>query len=72
MRRYLQEFSQKLLARTHEVGQHVEGILAEAKTTSTRAANVFNELLMLSNTQFIENVWLLDVSCTRSIAPASV
>jgi WASH complex subunit FAM21 len=61
---YLQEFSQKLTARTHAIEQMVDGLVHETKLTRARTHNVFNEFLMLANTQFIENVRLLH-ACMR-------
>uniref|UniRef100_A0AAA9SZK8 WASH complex subunit 2A n=1 Tax=Bos taurus TaxID=9913 RepID=A0AAA9SZK8_BOVIN len=52
---FLQEFSQQTISRTHEIKKQVDGLIRETKATDCRLHNVFNEFLMLSNTQFIEN-----------------
>uniref|UniRef100_A0A452HJ93 Uncharacterized protein n=1 Tax=Gopherus agassizii TaxID=38772 RepID=A0A452HJ93_9SAUR len=53
---FLQEFSQQTISRTHEIKKQVDGLIHETKATDCRLRNVFNDFLMLSNTQFIENV----------------
>ncbi|XP_054839988.1 WASH complex subunit 2-like [Eublepharis macularius] len=53
--RFLQEFSQQTISRTHEIKKQVDGLVQETKNTDCRLHNVFNGFLMLSNTQFIEN-----------------
>ncbi|KAM9379974.1 LOW QUALITY PROTEIN: WASH complex subunit 2-like [Phaethornis superciliosus] len=52
---FLQEFSQHTISRTHEITKQVDGLINETKATDCRLHNVFNDFLMLSNTQFIEN-----------------
>ncbi|KAM8774380.1 WASH complex subunit 2A isoform 7-T7 [Rhynchonycteris naso] len=52
---FLQEFSQQTISRTHEIKKQVDGLIRETKVTDCRLHNVFNDFLMLSNTQFIEN-----------------
>ncbi|XP_061856842.1 WASH complex subunit 2A isoform X2 [Colius striatus] len=52
---FLQEFSQQTISRTHEIKKEVDGLISETKATDCRLHNVFNDFLMLSNTQFIEN-----------------
>ncbi|XP_046852963.1 WASH complex subunit 2-like isoform X2 [Xenia sp. Carnegie-2017] len=52
---YLQEFSQNMLSQTHRMEQKVDGLVYETKGISTKVNNTFNNFLMLSNTQFIEN-----------------
>ncbi|KAM5323578.1 WASH complex subunit 2C isoform 3-T3 [Glossophaga mutica] len=52
---FLQEFSQHTISRTHEIKKQVDGLIRETKATDCRLHNVFNDFLMLSNTQFIEN-----------------
>ncbi|NXO03022.1 WASC2 protein, partial [Rhinopomastus cyanomelas] len=52
---FLQEFSQQTISRTHEIKKQVDGLINETKATDCRLHNVFNDFLMLSNTQFIEN-----------------
>ncbi|XP_032301523.1 WASH complex subunit 2 isoform X3 [Coturnix japonica] len=53
--RFLQEFSQQTISRTHEIKKQVDGLINETKAADCRLHNVFNDFLMLSNTQFIEN-----------------
>ncbi|XP_035186378.1 WASH complex subunit 2C isoform X5 [Oxyura jamaicensis] len=53
--RFLQEFSQQTISRTHEIKKQVDGLISETKAADCRLHNVFNDFLMLSNTQFIEN-----------------
>ncbi|XP_008568224.1 PREDICTED: WASH complex subunit FAM21C-like isoform X6 [Galeopterus variegatus] len=43
------------MSRTHEIKKQVDGLIRETKATDCRLHNVFNDFLMLSNTQFIEN-----------------
>ncbi|XP_069836602.1 WASH complex subunit 2C isoform X2 [Dendropsophus ebraccatus] len=52
---FLQEFSHQTIARTHDIEKQLDGLVREAKTTECRLHNIFNDFLMLSNTQFIEN-----------------
>ncbi|KAG8435196.1 hypothetical protein GDO86_013220 [Hymenochirus boettgeri] len=52
---FLREFSQQTISKTHEIEKQLDGLIREAKTTDCRLHNVFNDFLMLSNTQFIEN-----------------
>ena len=47
---------------THEIKKQVDGLIRETKATDCRLHNVFNDFLMLSNTQFIENVSYLVAS----------
>ena len=52
---YMQEFSQNMLSQTHSMEQKVDGLVHETKGISAKVHNTFNDFLMLSNTQFIEN-----------------
>eukprot|EP01114_Cavostelium_apophysatum_P012655 TRINITY_DN2885_c0_g1_i4.p1 TRINITY_DN2885_c0_g1~~TRINITY_DN2885_c0_g1_i4.p1 ORF type:complete len:1256 (-),score=484.30 TRINITY_DN2885_c0_g1_i4:54-3821(-) len=52
---YLQEFSAKILQKTKDIESQVDSLLFETKATDVRVHNAFNEFLMLSNKQFIEN-----------------
>ncbi|KAG8551970.1 hypothetical protein GDO81_004354 [Engystomops pustulosus] len=52
---FLQEFSHQTISRTHEIEKQLDGLVREAKSTECRLHNIFNDFLMLSNTQFIEN-----------------
>uniref|UniRef100_A0A3P9K3T8 Uncharacterized protein n=1 Tax=Oryzias latipes TaxID=8090 RepID=A0A3P9K3T8_ORYLA len=53
---YLQDFSQKMLSKTHEIEKQLDSLIRDTKATDSRLHSVFNDFLMLSNTQFIENV----------------
>ncbi|VDI07539.1 WASH complex subunit FAM21, partial [Mytilus galloprovincialis] len=60
---HLQDFSQQMISRVHEIGKEVDGLLHETKMTGVRVHNVFNDFIMLANTQFVENrVYDEDVS----------
>lgn len=60
---HLQEFSHQMISRVHEIGKEVDGLLHDTKMTGVRVHNVFNDFIMLANTQFIENrVYDEDVS----------
>ncbi|XP_069096517.1 WASH complex subunit 2-like isoform X3 [Pleurodeles waltl] len=52
---FLQEFSQQTISKTHEIEKQLDDLIRDTKTTNCRLHNVFNDFLMLSNTQFIEN-----------------
>ncbi|XP_078284805.1 WASH complex subunit 2 isoform X5 [Rhinoraja longicauda] len=52
---FLQDFSQRMLSRTHEIEKQLDGLIQNTKATDARLHNVFNDFLMLSNIQFIEN-----------------
>lgn len=53
---FLQDFSQRMLSKTHEIEKQLDGLIQDTKATDSRLHSVFNDFLMLSNTQFIENV----------------
>ena len=53
---FLQEFSQRMLSKTHEIEKQLDGLIRDTKATDCCLHTVFNDFLMLSNTQFIENV----------------
>ncbi|XP_061181281.1 WASH complex subunit 2-like isoform X2 [Saccostrea echinata] len=60
---YLKDFSQKMISRVHEIEKEVDGLMHDSKMTGVRANNVFNDFIMLANTQFVENrVYDEDVS----------
>ncbi|XP_052085774.1 WASH complex subunit 2-like isoform X2 [Mytilus californianus] len=60
---HLQDFSQQMISRVHEIGKEVDGLLHDTKMTGVRVHNVFNDFIMLANTQFVENrVYDEDVS----------
>jgi len=46
------------MKRTKEVEQQVETLVHETKTVDVKLHNSFNRFLLLSNTQYIENVRL--------------
>uniref|UniRef100_A0A8C1AQS0 WASH complex subunit 2C n=1 Tax=Cyprinus carpio carpio TaxID=630221 RepID=A0A8C1AQS0_CYPCA len=52
---FLQDFSQRMLSKTHEIEKQLDGLIQDTKATDSRLHTVFNDFLMLSNTQFIEN-----------------
>ncbi|XP_059802276.1 WASH complex subunit 2A isoform X1 [Hypanus sabinus] len=52
---FLQDFSQQMLSRTHEIEKQLDDLIQHTKATDSRLHNVFNDFLMLSNIQFIEN-----------------
>ncbi|CAD5125660.1 DgyrCDS13861 [Dimorphilus gyrociliatus] len=51
----LQNYSQKLVSRTHEVEKLLNTLIHETKMTNVRLDNTFNDFTMLANTQFVEN-----------------
>lgn len=53
---FLQDFSQKMLSKTHEIEKQLDSLIRDTKATDSCLHSVFNDFLMLSNTQFIENV----------------
>eukprot|EP01117_Protostelium_nocturnum_P007292 TRINITY_DN260_c1_g1_i1.p1 TRINITY_DN260_c1_g1~~TRINITY_DN260_c1_g1_i1.p1 ORF type:complete len:1044 (-),score=442.88 TRINITY_DN260_c1_g1_i1:79-3210(-) len=57
---YLENFSSRLIGRTKELEGQVDGLVFESKSTQIRVHNTFNEFLMLSNNQFVENRVYLD------------
>ncbi|XP_076142304.1 WASH complex subunit 2A isoform X3 [Alosa pseudoharengus] len=52
---FLQDFSQRMLSKTHEIEKQLDGLICDTKATDSCLHTVFNDFLMLSNTQFIEN-----------------
>jgi hypothetical protein len=52
----LRVYSTMLEQKTKEVHDAVDDLVFEARTTSTRMNNVLNSFMLLSNTQFMENV----------------
>ncbi|XP_035518973.1 WASH complex subunit 2 isoform X1 [Morone saxatilis] len=52
---FLQEFSQRMLSKTHEIEKQLDSLIRDTKATDSCLHSVFNDFLMLSNTQFIEN-----------------
>ncbi|KAB5581811.1 hypothetical protein PHYPO_G00179930 [Pangasianodon hypophthalmus] len=52
---YLQDFSQWMLSKTHEIEKQLDGLIRDTKATDSCLHTVFNDFLMLSNIQFIEN-----------------
>ncbi|XP_069548739.1 WASH complex subunit 2 isoform X2 [Brachyistius frenatus] len=51
----LQDFSQRMLSKTHEIEKQLDSLISDTKATDSCLHSVFNDFLMLSNTQFIEN-----------------
>ncbi|XP_061914181.1 WASH complex subunit 2 isoform X1 [Entelurus aequoreus] len=52
---FLQDFSQRMLSKTHEIEKQLDSLIRDTKATDSSLHSVFNDFLMLSNTQFIEN-----------------
>ncbi|XP_010768204.1 WASH complex subunit FAM21 isoform X1 [Notothenia coriiceps] len=52
---FLQEFSQRMLSKTHDIEKQLDSLIRDTKNTDSCLHSVFNDFLMLSNTQFIEN-----------------
>ncbi|XP_057704113.1 WASH complex subunit 2A isoform X2 [Corythoichthys intestinalis] len=52
---FLQDFSQRMLSKTHEMEKQLDSLIRDTKATDSSLHSVFNDFLMLSNTQFIEN-----------------
>jgi len=67
---YLKDFSTRLTERTKTLEGEVERLTFSAKAAEVSLKNVFNDFLMLSNTQFIENV-CLPTSPPTHLAPLS-
>lgn len=45
-----------MLSKTHEIEKQMDSLIRDTKATDSCLHSVFNDFLMLSNTQFIENV----------------
>ncbi|KAM9804220.1 WASH complex subunit 2C [Neosynchiropus ocellatus] len=52
---FLQDFSQRMLSKTHDIEKQLDSLIRDTKATDSCLQSVFNDFLMLSNTQFIEN-----------------
>ncbi|XP_033956547.1 WASH complex subunit 2A isoform X2 [Pseudochaenichthys georgianus] len=52
---FLQDFSQRMLSKTHDIEKQLDRLIRDTKNTDSCLHSVFNDFLMLSNTQFIEN-----------------
>lgn len=48
-----------MLSKTHEIEKQLDTLIRDTKATESSLHSVFNDFLMLSNTQFIENVMYL-------------
>eukprot|EP00727_Mastigamoeba_balamuthi_P007524 m51a1_g3392 hypothetical protein (1239) ;mRNA; r:515507-519512 len=69
---YLQGFSTMLLGRTRALQSQIDGLGHQAKAASANVHNTFNQFLMLSNTQFIENrVYEFDATTTPAEGSAT-
>ncbi|XP_008427836.1 WASH complex subunit FAM21 isoform X5 [Poecilia reticulata] len=69
---FLQDFSQRMLSKTHEIEKQLDSLIRDTKATDSHLHSVFNDFLMLSNTQFIENrVYDEEVEETMPKADAS-
>ena len=54
--KYLTQFSENMMQRTKDVESQVEDLVTSANHLDIRLHNTFNQFLMLSDTQFVENV----------------
>lgn len=45
-----------MLSKTHEIEKQLDSLIRDTKAADSCLHSVFNDFLMLSNTQFIENV----------------
>ena len=52
---YLKDFSKRMTERIADMTTQVDGLVTESKRTETRLHNCFNDFLMLSSVQFVEN-----------------
>ncbi|KAM4607796.1 WASH complex subunit 2A [Polymixia lowei] len=68
---FLQDFSQRMLSKTHEIEKQLDGLMRDTKATDSCLHSVFNDFLMLSNTQFIENR-VYDEELEESVPKAEV
>lgn len=59
---YLEEFSHRLLDRTKATQTAVDDLVDTCAAATISTQNVFNEFLLLSNSQFIENVRVVSLS----------
>lgn len=53
-----------MLSKTHEIEKQLDTLIRDTKATESSLHSVFNDFLMLSNTQFIENVMYLFIFCS--------
>jgi len=56
---FLDGFSARMMDRAKHVQKIVNDLVYETKNSEVQLNNTFNELIMLSNTQFIENVSII-------------
>lgn len=52
----MQDFANKLIYKTKELEFQVDELVKDSKSIHVKVHNTFDQFLMLSNTQFIENV----------------
>ncbi|CAL9688330.1 unnamed protein product [Knipowitschia caucasica] len=52
---FLQDFSQRMLSQTHDMEKQLDALIRDTTATDVCLHSVFNDFIMLSNTQFIEN-----------------
>lgn len=52
----MEGFSARMSARMKQVQKRVDDLVYDTRASEVQLYNTFNELIMLSNTQFIENV----------------
>ena len=66
---YLSSFSTNLAQKTKALSEKIDDLSNDTDETEVRLRNTFNEFLLLSNTQFIENVSAID---ERVITPHKI
>lgn len=59
---YLNEFSNRLISKTKDLENSVQSLVFETQAMDVKVHNTFNQFLMLSNVQFIENVKFFNIS----------
>eukprot|EP01118_Nematostelium_gracile_P013619 TRINITY_DN5167_c0_g1_i1.p1 TRINITY_DN5167_c0_g1~~TRINITY_DN5167_c0_g1_i1.p1 ORF type:complete len:363 (-),score=130.82 TRINITY_DN5167_c0_g1_i1:118-1155(-) len=52
---FLEDFSSRLMSRTKDLENQVDSLVYDSISMEIKVHNTFNEFLMLSNTQFVEN-----------------
>jgi len=67
---HLQDFAQRLLAKTHDIEKSVHELSRESRATDCRLHNTMNDFLMTANNQFVENRVYEDVADDASASDA--
>jgi WASH complex subunit FAM21 len=52
----MEDFSSRLFSKTKELEDNVDKLMYESKSLGVKVETTFSDFLMLSNSQFIENV----------------